>query len=160
MSLITDKFKQVAADQKVQFKDQVINKPVKDKEGNEVNQKQVVFQSGLKISEDKIVPCSVIIQEAPADRVNYQITYNQIAYVSDRNKLPKILEKINELNTVRSGYYHFSITKDGELHMRNLGITGEDVKPVVNTFIFGGRILRALLPELENIEGLDFKQRK
>jgi len=158
MSLITDKFKQVSKDQNVKFNDKVIEKPLKDKNGNEIKQKQAIFQSGLRINEDKVVPCSVIIHDTAGDRVNYQITYNRIGYVTDRNKLPDIMVELNELNRVRTGYYHFAITPDGEIHMRNLGITGEDVRPLINTFVFGGRILKTLLPELEKIQGVDLTQ--
>lgn len=159
MSLITDKFKQVAADQNVKFNDRTISKPIKDQNGKEIEQKQVIFQSALQAKKGKPVPCAVIIQESPADRVNYQISYNKIGYVTDRNKLPDILTTLNELNSVRSGYYHFVVNQDGELHMRHLGITGEDVRPLMNTFVFGGRILRSLLPELEQIAGLDLTPR-
>lgn len=159
MSLITDKFKQVAQDQNIKFTDKVLEKPMKDKNGNEIQQKQAVFQSGLRVNEDKIVPCSVIIHDAAGDRVNYQITYNRVGYVTDRNKLPEVMVELNELNRIRSGYYHFAVTPDGEVHMRNLGITGEDVRPLINTFVFGGRILKALLPELEKIDGIDTSQR-
>lgn len=159
MSLITDKFKRVAEDQKVQFKERDLSKPLKDKNGNEVEQTQKIFQSGLKLKEDKVIPCSTIIQDLPADRVNYQITYSRIGYVSDRNKMPDILMKLNELNTVRTGYYFLAISKDGELFMRHLGIVGEDVRPLVNTFVYGGRIIRNLFPELEQIDGIDFTQR-
>lgn len=158
MSLITDKFKQVAADQKVKFNDKVIERPVTLKDGKEVTQKQHAFQSGLQIKKSKVVPCSVIIHDAASDRVNYQITYNRIGYVTDRNKMGEVLEALNDLNRVRSGYFHFAISKDGEVIMRNLGITGEDVRPLVNTFIYGGRILRALFPDLEKISGLDLSQ--
>lgn len=159
MSLITDKFKQMSLDQNIQFNNQVINRPIKNKDGQEIEQKQSVFQTGMKLTDQKVVPCSVIIHDAPNDRVNYQITYNRVGYVSDRHKMPEVLEKLNELNTVRSGYYHFAVNPDGELHMRNLGITGEDVRPLVDTFVYGGRILRALYPELEKISGLDLSQR-
>lgn len=159
MSLITDKFKQVAQDQNIKFTDKVLEKPMKDKNGNEIQQKQVVFQSGLRVNENKIVPCSVIIHDAAGDRVNYQITYNRVGYITDRNKLPDIMVELNELNRVRSGYYHFAVTPDGEVHMRNLGITGEDVRPLINVFVFGGRILKALIPELEKIDGIDTTQR-
>lgn len=160
MSLITEKFKRVAEDQNVKFKDKVLERPVTTKDGKEVTHKQHAFQSGLQIKKSKVVPCSVIIHDAPADRVNYQITYNRIGYVTDRNKIGSVLEDLNELNRVRAGYFHFVISKDGELIMRNLGITGEDVRPLVNTFIYGGKILRALLPDLEKITGLDLSQRE
>lgn len=158
MSLITEKFKQVAADQSVQFNDQVIERPVTMKDGKEISQKQHVFQSGLQVKKSKLVPCSVIIHDSSSERVNYQITYNRIGYVTDRNKIGDVLQELNELNRVRSGYYHFAISRDGEVIMRNLGIVGEDVRPLINTFIFGGKILRALYGELEKISGLDLDQ--
>lgn len=160
MSKITDNFKQLAEEKKIQFQIKEIPAPIRDKEGNTMEQQQLLFQSALRVTKTKPVACAVIIHDAPQERVNYQITYNKIGYVTDRNKLADILVELNELNAMRSGYYRFLVSGDGELFMRYLGITGEDVNPVMDVFIFGGRILRALLPELEKIEGIDLTPRK
>ncbi|GAB2319591.1 hypothetical protein IRB23SM22_18510 [Alkalibacterium sp. s-m-22] len=160
MSVITDNFKHLAQEKKIQFKTKDIEAPIRKKDGEEVKQQQIVFQTALRVNQNKAVACGVIIHDADVPRVNYQITYNKIGYVTDRNRLPEIVTELNEINAMRSGYYRFVISGDGEIIMRHLGITGEDVKPMMDVFVFGGRILNALLPELEKIEGLDLTQRK
>ncbi|WP_208560182.1 hypothetical protein [Marinilactibacillus kalidii] len=160
MSTITDNFKALAEEKQIQFKTKEVPAPVRNKDGETTEQKQILFQSALRVTKDKPVGCAVIIHDASVERVNYQITYNKIGYVTDRNKLPDILAALNELNAMRSGYYRFLVSGDGEIFMRFLGITSEDVRPVMDVFIFGGRILRALLPELEKMEGIDLTPRK
>jgi hypothetical protein len=160
MSVITDNFKHLAQEKKIQFKTKDIEAPIRKKDGEEVKQQQIVFQTALRVNQNKAVACGVIIHDADVPRANYQITYNKIGYVTDRNRLPEIVTELNEINAMRSGYYRFVISGDGEIIMRHLGITGEDVKPMMDVFVFGGRILKALLPELEKIEGLDLTQRK
>ncbi|EXJ22542.1 hypothetical protein ADIAL_2128 [Alkalibacterium sp. AK22] len=160
MSTITENFSHLAQEKKIQFKSKDIETPVRKKDGEEVKQKQVVYQTALRVNKEKAVACGVIIHDADAERVNYQITYNKIGYVTDRNKLPEIVTKLNELNAMRTGYYRLVISGDGEIIMRHLGITGHDVKAMMDVFVFGGRILNALIPELEKIEGLDLTQRK
>lgn len=156
MSKITDRFLQEAEKKKLEFSSRVVERTLKDKEGNEIPHEQLILQTALRVNEEKVVPCSLFIHDTDKmDYVNYQITYNRIGLVTDRNELPKILEKINELNSMKSGYYHFAINPDGELHMRNLGILGIDPLPTLNTFMHGGRILRSIMPELQGIKGLD-----
>ncbi len=160
MSVITDNFKYLAQDRKIQFKTREIEAPIRNKDGEETPQKQLIFQTALRVKKDKAVACGVIIHESDATRVNYQITYNKIGYVTDRNKMPEIVTELNEINAMRSGYYRFIVSGDGEIIMRHLGITGEDVSPMMDTFVYGGRILAALLPELAKIDGVDVSQRK
>ncbi|MDN6731541.1 MAG: hypothetical protein L0L39_05100 [Atopostipes suicloacalis] len=156
MSKITNRFLQEAEKKKLQFSSKVVERNLKDKDGNEVPHEQLILQTALRVDEEKVVPCSLFIHDTDEmDYVNYQITYNRIGLVTDRNKLSDILEGINEFNLMKTGYYHFAISPDGELQMRNLGILGDDPIPTINTFMHGGRILRALMPELEKIEGLD-----
>lgn len=156
MSIITDRFLQEAEKKNLEFSSRVVERNLKDKEGNEIPHQQLILQTALRVNEEKVVPCSLFIHDTDEmDYVNYQITYNRIGLVTDRKELPNILEKINELNTMKTGYYHFAITPDGELHLRNLGILGIDPLPTLNTFMHGGRILRAIMPELSELKGLD-----
>lgn len=156
MSKITDRFLEEAEEKKLKFSSKVAERTLKDKEGNEVPHQQLILQTALRVDEEKVVPCSLFIHDTDEmDYVNYQITYNRIGLVTDRNELNNILEKINELNTMKSGYYHFAISPDGELQMRNLGIIGTDPVPTINTFMHGGRILRKIMSELEEVKGLD-----
>lgn len=160
MSVISDNFLKEAESKRVKFNGKIIEKPVTDRQGNEIVSKQNVLQTALQISEDKVVPCAVVIHETDElEYVNYQMNYNRIGFVTDRNELPNILEKINELNAMKSGYYHFVVNPDGELILRHLGIIGKDPIPAVNTFIHGGNILKLVMNELAELDGLDLSTR-
>ena len=109
MSIITDRFLQEAEKKKLEFSSRVVERNLKDKEGNEIPHQQLILQTALRVNEEKVVPCSLFIHDTDdMDYVNYQITYNRI----------------------------------GPL-------------PTLNTFMHGGRILRAIMPELSELNGLD-----
>lgn len=156
MSVITDNFVQEAERKKVKFNGKEMERKAKDREGNDVTSKQLMLQTALQVTEDKVVPCAVVLHETDdLEYVNYQMNYNRIGLVTDRTELPRILEKLNELNGMKSGYYHFVVSPDGELHMRHLGIVGKDPVPAVNVFIHGGNILRMVMNDLASLDGLD-----
>lgn len=156
MSQITDHFIQEAERKRVKFNSREVERKAKDKQVNDITHKQLILQTALQVTEDKVVPCAVVLHESEElEYVNYQMNYNRIGLVTDRHELPNILEKVNELNAMKSGYYHFVVSPDGELHMRHLGIIGEDPVPAVNIFIHGGNILRMVLSELAELDGLD-----
>lgn len=160
MSVISDNFLKEAESKRVKFNGKIIEKPAKDREGKDIVSKQNVLQTALQINEDKVVPCAVVIHETDdLEYVNYQMNYNRIGFVTDRTELPNILEKINELNAMKSGYYHFVVNPDGELLLRHLGIMGKDAVPAVNTFIHGGNILKLVMNELAELNGLDLSTR-
>lgn len=160
MSLIADNFLLEAERKKVKFNGKIVESKSKNRNGDEVIQRQNVLQTALQVAEDKVVPCAVVIHETDElDYVNYQMTYNRVGFVTDRNELPTILEKVNDFNTMKSGYYHFVVNPDGEIIMRHLGILGKDPVPAVNVFIHGGNILRLLMPELAKIAGVDLSTR-
>lgn len=160
MSQLSDKFLQEAERKKVKFNGKVIESKSKNPNGDDVIQKQLVLQTALQVTQEKVVPCAVVIHDTDSlEYVNYQISYNRIGLVTDRNALPRILEKLNEVNSMKSGYYHFVVNPDGELLMRHLGILGPDPIPAVNVFIHGGNILRLLMNELNAIDGLDLSTR-
>lgn len=160
MSVITDNFLKEAESKKVKFNGKIIERPAKDRRGNDIVTKQNVLQTALQISQDKVVPCAVVIHETDElEYVNYQMNYNRIGFVTNRNELPTILEKLNELNSMKSGYYHFIVSPDGELSLRHLGIMGQDPIPAVNVFIHGGNILKLVMNELAELNGLDLSTR-
>lgn len=156
MSEITDHFLEEAKKREILFNSEVIESSRKDKDGNEVPYEQSIFHTALRLNKNKIIRCSVFIHDTnKMDYVDYHITYSRIGIVTDRNELNHILEEINELNLRASGYYHFVVSEDGILHMRNLGIIGKDPIPALNVFLGGGIILKKIIPELEKIKGLD-----
>lgn len=156
MSEITDNFLKEAERKKVKFNGKEMERKGKDRKGNDVTTTQLVLQTALQVTEEKVVPCAVVLHDTDdLEYVNYQMNYNRIGLVTDRTELPRILEKVNELNSMKSGYYHFVVKPDGELHMRHLGIVGKDPVPAVNVFIHGGNILRMVMNELKELDGLD-----
>ena len=160
MSDLTDKFIQEAESKNVMFNAREYERPVKDPQGNEIKHKQVILQTSLQVNDDKVVPCAVVLHDDEnLEYINYQMNYNRIGLVTDRNELPNILEKINELNGMKSGYYHFVVNPEGEINMRHLGIMWDDPTPALSTFIHGGRILRLLMTELSELKGIDLSTR-
>ncbi len=160
MSQLTDKFIQMAEAKNVKFNARDYERPVKDAQGNDTTHKQVILQTALQVDQDKVVPCAVVLHDDDnLEYINYQMNYNRVGLITDRNELPNILEKVNELNSMKSGYYHFVVNPDGELHMRHLGIMGDDVTPAITTFIHGGRILRLVMNELKELKGIDLSTR-
>lgn len=156
MSEITDNFVKEAERKRIKFNGKEIDRQGKDRKGNDVTTTQLILQTALQVTDDKVVPCAVVIHENDdLEYVNYQMNYNRIGFVTDRTQMPKILEKINELNSMKSGYYHFAVKPDGELHMRHLGIVGKDPVPAVNVFVHGGNILRLVINELDELDGVD-----
>lgn len=154
MSQITENFEKIVKERKIDFEHQEHRYPTKNAKGKKVEEVQQFYQTTLKISATEGVPCAIVIHDASMERVNYQITYNRIGQVTDRHKLPAILEKLNEFNSLKTGYYHFVISASGELSMRHLGMTGVDTRPLVDTFVAGGSILNLLLPDLRKLDGL------
>src|SRR5699024_3939833 len=132
----------------------------KNKEENEIDHKHAILETELQVDQNTAVPYAAVLHnDDNLEYINYQMNYNRIGLVTDRNELPNILEKINELNGMKSGYYHFVVNPDGELHMRNLGIMGDDPTPAISTFIHGGRILRLVMAELRELKGIDLSTR-
>ncbi len=156
MSKLTDIFLAEAERKNLQFNSKVIERFIKDSSGQEIPHNQLILQTALQVDEKKVVPCSIIIHDTDdLEYVNCQMNYNRIGLVTDRHELPTILEKVNELNSMKSGYYHFVVNPDGELNMRYLGVMGMDPVPAITTFMHGGRILRAVMGELKELKGLD-----
>src|SRR5690625_404345 len=113
MSELTDKIIQAAEQKNVKFNAREIERTLKDKDGNEVSHKQVDLQTALQVDQNKVVPCAVVLHDnEDLEYINYQMNYNRIGLVTDRNELPNILEKINELNGMKSGYYHIVVNPD------------------------------------------------
>ena len=160
MSQLTDKFIQMAEEKNVKFNAREYERPIKDQKGNDAQHRQVILQTALQVDKDKVVPCAVVLHDDDnLEYINYQMNYNRIGLITDRNELPNILEKVNELNSMKSGYYHFVVNPDGDLHMRHLGLMGADPTPAITTFIHGGRILRLVMNELKELDGLDLSTR-
>ena len=87
------------------------------------------------------------------ETIDYQIVYHRVAYARNFEQKLEVLELLNELNEMKSGYYRFCLAGDGEIYMRLLARTTEEVQPVYEMMVMGGNIAKALLPEIEKLVG-------
>lgn len=156
MTAIINKFENEAKKRGVVLEKSTDVKKVKTYGGKEVDLKQVLFRTTLQLGEKGLVPASILFQDdAEKTKINYQITYSSVAQISDRNKLFDILQKLNELNLSKTGYYHFVVHSDGRISLRNVGLTTIDVEAMLETFLFAGKLIGILMMDLENMDGVE-----
>lgn len=155
MTAIINKFEDEAKKRGVVLEKSTDVKKVKTYGGKEIDLKQVLFRTTMRLGDKGLVPASILFQDdKDKTRINYQITYNSVAQISDRSKHFEILQKLNELNLSKTGYYHFLVHSDGRISLRNVGLTTIDVEAMLETFLFAGKLIGMLLSDLENIEGI------
>lgn len=141
MNIIIDNFEQM-----IKEKDMPLAK-------KEIQHGQILFNGAFRVKKNMRLPFGVVFDNKDSETVDYQIVYHRIAYLRDFSKKAETLEKLNELNEMKSGYYRFCLAGDGEIYMRLLARTDEHVRPVYEMMVMGGNIAKALLPEIEEITG-------
>lgn len=119
----------------------------------EIQHGQILFNGAFRVKKNLRLPFGVVFDNKESETVDYQIVYHRIAYLRDFNKKAETLEMLNELNEMKSGYYRFCLAGDGEIYMRLLARTGDDVQPVYEMMVMGGNIAKALLPEITEFTG-------
>lgn len=119
----------------------------------EIKNNQILFNGAFRVKKNMRLPFGVVFDSKDSETVDYQIVYHRVAYVRDFSKKEEVMNLLNELNQMKSGYYRFCLAGDGEIFMRLLARTSEDVRPVYEMMVMGGNIAKALLPELEKATG-------
>ena len=112
---------------------------------------QILYNGGFHLSETQSLPFGIVFDSKSNPVIDYQITYHQLAYVTDYSKRESILDLINELNQLKAGYYTVCLAGDGEVYLKLLGRTNESVLPVYEMMVFGSSIAKALKPEIDEI---------
>lgn len=143
MSKITDRFEALLKEKKM---------PLTKKE---IQNGQLLFNGAFRVTKNKRLPFGIVFDAKDNETVDYQIIYNRIAYIHDFDKKNEVMELLNELNEMKAGYYRFCVRGDGEIYMRLLARTSEDIRPAYEMMVMGGSIARALLPEIEKAVGSD-----
>lgn len=120
----------------------------------EIQNGQLLFNGAFRIRKNLSLPFGVVFDNKQNTKtIDYQVVYHRLAYVRDFDKKVEVLELLNELNEMKSGYYRFCLAGDGEIYMRLLARTTEDVQPVYEMMAMGGNIAKTLLPEIEKVVG-------
>lgn len=94
-----------------------------------------------------------MIFQTDADKTDIQITFRYVSFAKYYDKRAELLETINQLNEVKTGYFRLYLAGDGEVYLKTL-IRANDVLPVYETLVQGPAIVRYVLPELEAINGV------
>lgn len=117
----------------------------------ELKNNQVLFTGGFRLRENQQIPFGIVFDASDQETVDYQVMYNQIGYLDNRDKKSELLDYLNEINQMKAGYYSFTVRDDGEIYLRTLGRIGQDVKAAYEVMIYGGSIAQALVPELDEL---------
>lgn len=111
---------------------------------------QVSYNGKFQLTKEKALPFGIVFDKED-DISDYQIVYHQLAFVSNFSKKKAVLELINELNELQAGYYRICLGSDGEIYMRLLGRTSDDVQPLYEMLVTGSTIAKAVLPRIEEV---------
>jgi len=141
LSKIIDNFEQIIKEKQM---------PLSKKE---IQNGQILFNGAFRVKKNMRLPFGVVFDNKDSETIDYQIVYHRVAYARDFNKKQEVMELLNELNEMKAGYYRFCLAGDGEIYMRLLARTGEDIRPVYEMMVMGGNIAKALLPEIEEVTG-------
>ena len=118
---------------------------------------QVSYNGKFQLTKEKALPFGIVFDKED-DISDYQIVYHHLAFVSNFNKKTTVLELVNELNELQSGYYRICLGSDGEIYMRLLGRTSDNVQPLYEMLVTGSTIAKAVLPRIEALlDGKDLK---
>ncbi|SEK34967.1 hypothetical protein SAMN04488700_1774 [Carnobacterium iners] len=116
----------------------------------EIENGQVSYNGKFQLTNEKALPFGIVFDKED-ERSDYQIVYHHLAFVSNFSKKVTVLELINELNELQSGYYRICLGSDGEIYMRLLGRTSTDVMPLYEMLVTGSTIAKAILPRIEEV---------
>lgn len=139
MTTLTDNFEELLRSKKIPLKKNVIQKG------------QILYNGNFRLSETQSLPFGIVFDSKDNPVIDYQITYHRLAYVADYSKREAVLDLINELNQLKSGYYTVCLGGDGEIYLKLLGRTSDDILPVYEMMVFGSSIAKALLPEISQV---------
>ncbi|MBG9980044.1 hypothetical protein HZY91_00040 [Facklamia sp. DSM 111018] len=135
-----------------QFKEQfeaLLNEKKLPAKYQEIQGGNHLYRFQFRISEDRILIVEVIIQDSDKEYFDVQVIYRHVHVLNDYSKQNDALSLINELNGMRTGYYHLYLAGDGEIYLRNLMRIGHDPYPLYETIVVGSGIARNLQADFE-----------
>ena len=118
---------------------------------SELNNGQILFNGNFRLTKTKVLPFGIVFDNKDAQSVDFQITYHKLAYVQDFSKKPAVLELLNELNQLKSGYYSVVLAGDGEVYLKLLSRTTNDILAAYEMMVFGSTIAKVVIKEIEKV---------
>lgn len=119
----------------------------------QIDNGQILYNGKFQITKQQALPFGIVFdkEEGISD---YQIVYHNLAFVTNFDKKAAVLELLNELNEMKSGYYRICLGADGEVYMRLLSRTSNDVVPLYEMLVTGSTIAKAVMPRIEETAGV------
>ena len=111
---------------------------------------QTLYQGSFMVYPGKQVPFGLVVVKGEGI-VDFQINFKKITYLTNYADKEKVLELLNELNMQHTFYYKLCLAGDGEILMKTMAKTTEDVRPMYEMLIVGSNILKQAVTELEKI---------
>lgn len=111
---------------------------------------QYLYQGNFQIRPGRRIPFGLVIADGE-EIVDFQISFKRLAYLTNYDDKTKILELLNELNNTKTFYYRACLAADGEIFLKAMGKTTEDVRPIYEQLVIGSRVAKLVIDELEKI---------
>lgn len=105
------------------------------------------------MNDSQALPFGIVFDNKEEGIIDFQIVYHKLAYVTNFDAKNQVLEILNELNEMKTGYYRVCLAGDGEIYMRLLSRTTEDVRAAYEMMIVGSTIAKSILPKIEEAVG-------
>lgn len=116
-----------------------------------VDEKKQTFYSGsFQLTPAKIVPFHVAFQTSDGIS-DVEIVYSKLAMISNYQKKAELLELFNQLNEAETAYYRLCLAGDGEVYLRLLTRTTNEVTPVYEMLITGSGIVKQISEKIESL---------
>lgn len=116
----------------------------------EIPNNQSLYQGTFQIAPGKRVPFGVVIVNGE-EMVDFQISFKRLAYLTNYADKDKVLELMNDLNNSKTFYYRVCLAGDGEIYLKAMGKTTEDVRPLYEQLVIGSNIAKLVVEEIEKI---------
>lgn len=115
-----------------------------------IQNNQTLYQGSFMVYPGKRVPFGLVIVNGEGV-VDFQINFKKITYLTNYSDKEKVLELINDLNMQHTFYYKLGLAGDGEIMMKTMAKTTEDIRPMYEMLIVGSNILKQVVTELEKM---------
>lgn len=111
-------------------------------------QKQTFYSGSFQLTPTKTLPFHVAFQSADGIS-DVEIVYSKLAMISNYQKKAELLELFNQLNEAETAYYRICLAGDGEVYLRLLTRTTNEVTPIYEMLITGSGIAQQIINKIE-----------
>ncbi|MCQ9209750.1 hypothetical protein [Granulicatella seriolae] len=110
-----------------------------------------VYNGMFTLQPNKPIHFSLVVQNQE-DVADYQVVFDELAFVTSFDKKAAVLERLNALNISQTAHYTAILAADGEIYIRVVSrISKENVKPLYDIMVVGSSIAYQLLPNLAEV---------